>query len=158
MDMLATMGRALDMVIALALSGVFTPSVVGCEGRCGGTVEPEVLGIPYSIEPRVRYSCASDLVHLDFTSLRLDDNGGKHLSIYGAPCIMQGEPSHDGSIDVECMLPGTCEEIYSFVGHFDGERSFRGTFSVEFQPDGPMATCVDCETQSWHLRGSRRTR
>lgn len=153
--MLVVMDRALDIVIHATMLALFILSVVGCEGRCDGAVEPEVVGVPYSIEPRVRYSCASDLVHLDFSSLRFDDTDGELLSIYGGPCVMQGEIRDDEHIDVECSLPGTCEEIYSLVGRYVGERSFRATYSVEFQPDGPMATCVDCETQSWHLSGSR---
>jgi hypothetical protein len=153
--MISGRGRFVALTVGIALSAICAYAAAEWWGNRGAPPEVEAVGTPYSIEPRVRYSCASDLVHLDFTSIRIDRSDDENLSIYGGPCVMQGEPNTE-QIDVECSLPGTCEEIYSLVGRFDGEGSFTGTFSVEFWPDGPMATCVDCETQSWRLRGSAR--
>ena len=118
-----------------------------CEG--GGELDPNGN---YSVTPSINYSCTFGLVSLNFSSFQFSDNGST-LTVSPAMngcCTLKGDSAEDGSFTATCLCPGGCDENYKLTGTFTSNKSWQGTFSVQF-----TGSCFNCSYQSWSVTGTK---
>lgn len=109
----------------------------------------------WSLDDRVRYSCAYGLVSINFDEVFIvDETPDFTVSSTGSgsqPGTMTGTISSD-TFTVDRTITGGCDEIYEMTGTFTDESTFTGTFTATFVGG---SACFDCDDQSWDITGTR---
>ncbi len=109
--------------------------------------------------PAVSYSCASNSVVIDFASVTvLDQTPNISFSFVGGtqPGTTTGTINGTDSFSTSLLIPGLCNENFTFNGSFTSETEFTATLTAAFTDGVGGLLCGDClPTQSWTVTGSR---
>ena len=111
----------------------------------------------YLTSQAIQYSCAINLVQVDVSAFFFTHNGDSLVVDSDdpgdptQPCAMTGPDPGDGTFDVTCTIPGTCDEIYTLSGAFSNADSWNGTFTIQFQG----SQCLNCTNQLLDIDAAR---
>jgi hypothetical protein len=127
----------------------------GFPGNDTITIQPYAPSGSYSLSPTISYQCdwmGIPVVTLFYTSFTFIDDGTS-LTVQPAMnggCFMTGPSAKNGQIDVTCIYPGSCNEIYSLVGSFTSNSTWEATFTADF-----TGNCGNCFIYVISITGTR---